>query len=94
MFERVIGPFRGYHVAAYSSVAVGGQYAGYFKVFARPVASYFDEVACVVKGTCCTLYDDPGQALALALKEGWVQIETCPATAPSDCEIGRRIFGS
>lgn len=53
LYQRVTGPFRGYHVAAYACEVgeLGHEYFGYYKICAAVPADYFD-AECLLKGCC------------------------------------------
>ena len=79
--EMIIGPIRGYYVAAYAC-PTGDEdehYAPYFKLFDSRPESYFEQVGCVVKGRPPLMTNDPSRALFLALVHAEEMIDTMPA---------------
>ena len=80
-FEKVAGPLRGYHLAAYACPAVEGRglYTGYFKVFASRPAGYFDgRSVCLLKGSWEIPVDSPLLAVDKALHYGMQQVLNLP----------------
>jgi hypothetical protein len=78
--EVVTGPIRGYYVAAYAcpSDAEREEYAPYFKLFAMPPESYFEQAGCLLKWRPPILTNDPTRAIFLALAHAQEIIEKLP----------------
>ena len=81
MYERTVGPIRGYHLAAYACPVGehGRQYVGYFKVFGEaPSEGFFDRAVCLLKGCAADVLAEPGLSLDAAIDAAKTQVMNLP----------------
>jgi len=79
LYERVTGPLRGYHIAAYACEVgeLGREYLGYYKVCGEEPANYF-EAHCLLKGCCDRQTPTAQEALEAAEQLARMQIGNMP----------------
>ena len=67
--EVIKGPVGGYYIAAYACPSDNGrgEYAPYFKLFAAPPESYFEQAGCLLKYRPPIVTNDAARALHLAV---------------------------
>ncbi len=82
LYERVTGPFRGYHVAAYACEVgeFGREYLGYYKICGEAPSNYF-EAQGLLKGCCQEQATTALQALRAAEELARMQIGNMPPLA-------------
>ncbi len=80
MHERVSGPVKGYHIAAYASETTepGGGYLGYFKLCRDTPESYW-EADCLLKRCCPEPLPSVEDAMEMAMELALRQIGNLPA---------------
>jgi hypothetical protein len=90
--EVIKGPVGGYYIAAYAcpSDSDREEFAPYFKLFATPPESYFEQAGCLMKFRPPIVTNDPARALHLAV----LHAEEVIARMPSPAELQESRFDS